>query len=214
MPKDLVIVGAGGFGRETADIVEAINAAAAQPVWRLLGLVDDALSADNEERLVRRGLRHLGSADELISGDQRPHYVVGIGSPAARRRVAGRLDAAGFPAATLVHPQATLGSEVTIGDGSVVCAGVRVTTNVQLGRHVHLNPNATIGHDTTLEDFVSMNPASSVSGDCVIETGSLVGVGAVVLNRLRLGAGAVVGGSACVVKNVASGTVVKGVPAK
>ncbi|WP_210502995.1 NeuD/PglB/VioB family sugar acetyltransferase [Nocardioides xinjiangensis] len=214
MAEDLIIVGAGGFGRETVDVVEAINAAAAVPSWHLCGLVDDALTARNAERLRARGLRHLGSLEDLLARESRPRYVVGIGSPSVRRRIAERLDAAGFSATTLIHPQATLGSEVTVGAGSVICAGARLTTNIQIGRHVHVNPNATVGHDTTLANFVSLNPSSSISGDCVIEDGVLVGVGAVVLNQLTVGRDAVVGAAACVVRQVAGGSVVKGVPAR
>lgn len=209
-----MIVGAGGFGREAVDVVEALNRGAATLSWRLVGMVDDALSADNESRLRARGIQHLGSLNDLVADDARPRYVVGIGSPAVRRRIADRLDAAGFAPAILVHPQATIGSEVTVGAGSVVCAGARVTTNIRLGRHVHLNPNVTVGHDTGLGDFVSMNPASSVSGDCVVEDEVLVGVGAVVLNQLTVGRGAVIGAAACVVRDVPAGAVVKGVPAR
>jgi sugar O-acyltransferase (sialic acid O-acetyltransferase NeuD family) len=211
---DLIIVGAGGFGRETVDVVEAINSAAAVPSWHLLGLVDDALTEANAERLHARELRHLGSLDDLLALEARPRYVVGIGSPSVRRRIAERLDAEGFSAATLIHPQTTIGSEVTIGSGSVVCAGARVTTNIRLGRHVHLNPNVTVGHDTTLGDFVSMNPASSVSGDCVVDDEVLIGVGAVVLNQITIGRAAVVGAAACVVRDVTPESVVKGVPAR
>jgi sugar O-acyltransferase (sialic acid O-acetyltransferase NeuD family) len=214
VPEDLVIVGAGGFGRETADVVEALNAATPAPSWNLLGVVDDGISRDNTRRIQVREIPYLGSVGDLVSSDARPRYVVAIGSSAVRRRIAERLDAAGFSAATLIHPQATLGSEVTIGSGSVVCAGARVTTNIRLGRHVHLNPNVTVGHDTVLGDFVSMNPASSVSGDCVVEDDVLIGVGAVVLNKLGVGRGSVVGAAACVVHDVPPGVVVKGVPAR
>lgn len=209
-----MIVGAGGFGRETADVVEAINAVASEPVWDLLGIADDAPSEVNLERMARRGLVYLGTISDLVEAASRPRYVVGIGSPAVRRRVADELDVAGFVAASLIHPDASVGSEVTVGEGTVILTGARVTTNISLGRHVHLNPNVTIGHDTVVEDFVSMNPGSSVSGDCLIEAGALIGVGAVVLNQLRVGSDALVGGSACVIRDVPEATVVVGVPAK
>ena len=128
--------------------------------------------------------------------------------------LAEKCDAAGLDAATLVHPSVTRGSRVTVGAGTVLCAGVRLTTNIAIGRHVHVNLNATIGHDSVIEDYVSLNPLASISGDCVLETGVLVGVAGVVLNGLRIGRDAVVGGAACAVKDVDAGTTVVGVPAR
>ena len=213
-PQALVVVGAGGFGREVIDVVDAINGAAPAPEWELCGVADDMPSRANLERLSRRGAAYLGTVEELLSRAEPAHYVIGIGSPDVRRSIAERFDQAGWSAATLIHPSATWGFDVRVGEGSVICAGVRLTTNIGLGRHVHLNPNVTVGHDTELGDFVSMNPARSVSGDCTIEDDVLIGVGAVVLNQLRVCAGAVVGGNACVVKDVLPGATVKGVPAR
>lgn len=222
MSTSLVVVGAGGFGREAVDIVEAMNAAAAgagstgveQP-WRLLGVLDDSPSRTNLDRLSDRSVPYLGTVEEFLRDQHRnTAYVVGIGSTAVRRRIAERCDAAGLAAVTLIHPSVTIGTRVSVGAGSVLCAGARITTNIEIGRHVHVNPNVTIGHDTVIEDYVSLNPAASISGDCLLETGVLVGVGGIVLNGLRVGRGAIVGGAACVVRQVEPGATVVGVPAR
>jgi len=216
----LVVIGAGGFGREVIDVVEAINAAGGGsplegPAWKVAGVVDDAPSADNLERLAARSVPWLGTLDDFLA-ERRDGtaYAVGIGSTAVRRSIAERCDAAGLDGATLIHPTVTTGRPVSVGAGSVLCAGVRITTNIAIGRHVHINLNATVGHDSVIEDYVSLNPLTSISGDCVIESGVLVGVGGIVLNGLRVGRGATIGGAACVVRDVAPDTTVVGVPAK
>ena len=214
MTEPIVVVGAGGFGRETLDVLDAINVAAPEPVWQVLGVVDDFPAPENLDRLARRGVAFLGTSAEFLANNTEAAYVIGIGSPAVRRTLANRLDEAGLKAATLIHPAASLGFDVEVGLGSVICAGARLTTNIRLGRHTHMNLNATIGHDAVLGDFVSLNPLASVSGDCVIEDDVLIGVAGVVLNQLTVGQGAVVGGSACVVRNVPAGATVKGVPAR
>lgn len=211
--EPLVIVGAGGFGREVLDVVEAVNAV--RPTYDVLGFVDDGITDVNLERIRARGVRHLGGVTDHLAGPEaRAAFVIGIGGTEARRAVAARFEAAGASAATLVHPASTQGAAVRIGAGSVICAGVRITTNVAIGRHVHINLNATVGHDTTIGDFVSLNPLVSISGDCSVEDGVLVGVAGVVLNGLRVGARATVGGSACAVRDVPPATTVVGIPAK
>ena len=145
-----MVVGAAGFGRETLDVLAAINGD--RPIWNLLGVADDGPSATNLERLARRGVRHLGGLPKALAELRSVSFVIAIGSPAVRQQLADRCEAAGWLPATLLHPSATIGALSTVGEGSVVCAGVAVSTNVTLGRHVHLNPNATVGHDTVCAD--------------------------------------------------------------
>lgn len=214
MTSQIVVIGAGGFGREVIDVIDAINSRSPRSIWDLRGVVDDSPTSANLDLLAARRIEHLGDLDDLTACEVRPNYVIGIGNPGARRQIARSLDAAGFSAATLVHPDATLGSHVNLGAGSVVCAGARLTTNIQVGRHGHINLNATVGHDSIVGEFVSMNPLSSVSGDCIIEDDVTLGVSSSVINQVRIGRGSTVGGGACVVRDVGPNLTVVGVPAK
>lgn len=213
MVERVVIVGAGGFGREAIDVIEAANETG-EPV-DLLGVVDSGPRDADLERLALRGVAYLGTEDEwfpVASGDER--FIVAIGSPVVREHVAHRFASAGLRATTAIHPRAVVGSQARIGSGVVIASGVQISTNVTIGDHVHLNPGSVIGHDATLADFVSVNPGAIVSGNVVVERATLLGAGSVVLQGLTVGSGSVVGAAACVTKNVASGTTVIGVPAR
>ena len=214
MSRALVVVGAGGHGRELLDVVEACAAASPGSV-ELVGVVDDAASEVNLARLAERGVPFLGDVDAwLASAGSGVRYLLGVGSGEVRRALDGRFTAAGLEPATAVHPAAVVGSEVLLAPGVVVLAGAVVATNTRLGRHTHVHRSANVGHDCVLGAFVTVNPSASVSGDCVVEDDVLVGVGASVLQGLTLRRGATVGGGACVVKDVPEKTVVKGVPAR
>jgi sugar O-acyltransferase (sialic acid O-acetyltransferase NeuD family) len=216
--ESLVIVGAGGHGRETLDVIEAINAAHghARP-FHVLGFVAD--HADRE-LLARRGALHLGGVDDLVDGrlDQVPStafYVVAIGDPTSRRALVARLESTAMrPALALVHPAATLGADVRLGVGSVVAAGARITTNVEIGRFVQVNVNAVVSHDCRVGDHVTLSPGVLVNGSVTLGEGAFLGTASVVTPGRTVGAWAVVGAGAIVVGDVPAGVTAVGVPAR
>ena len=210
----IVVIGAGGFGRETLDVIEAINLAAGELVYQVRGVVDDSPSDNNVARLASRGYQYLGGIDDFMTSGDSDCCVVAVGNPLTRAtlvsRLAGRLDAT----QPLIHPSAIFGSQFECGEGTVICAGVQISTNVSLGAHDHLNPGAIVGHDSQLADYVSVNPGAIISGEVTVSSGVLVGAGAVILQGLSVAANSTIGASACVVGNVGAGSIVKGVPAK
>jgi sugar O-acyltransferase (sialic acid O-acetyltransferase NeuD family) len=205
----LVIVGAGGFGREVLDIVDAINAiGAVRPSYEFLGFLDDGeVRAD---LLARLGPTHLGTSASLAGLDA--SYVIGIGSGVVRRKLAAT--APSGRAVNLVHPAATIGRDARLGVGVIIAAGARVTSNIELGDHVDLHVNCTIGHDCVLAPFSSVFPGATVSGNVTLGEAATIGTGANVLPGVTIGAGAFVGAGAVVTRDVEPGVTVVGAPAR
>ncbi len=206
--RDLVVIGAGGMAREVLDVVEAINAS--KDAWRVVGLV--AEPAPEESLLRRRGYRFLGNLEKLRDLDC--DVVIGIGNGSVRSRIDAEVSPWGHRSATLLHPASTVGSDVQVGEGAVLLAGVRITTNIVLGRHVQINQNATVGHDCRLGDYVSLNPLAAVSGNVAIGSETTVGANAVIIEGRRVGRRCMIGAGAVVIRDVEDDQTVVGVPAK
>ena len=203
----LVIVGAGGFGREVAWLAEAINED--RPSYDFLGFLDDSGAAPPE------GYAVLDTLDGWLArprGDVQ--FVCAIGDPYTRHRVVRRLAAAGGRFATLVHPDVERSRWVRIGAGSMVCAGNILTTNITVGEHCLINLDCTIGHDAHVRAFASLMPGVHISGEVDIGDGVYFGTGAAVINNVRLGPWSIIGAGAVVTGDLPGGVVAVGVPAK
>lgn len=196
--EELYIAGAGGFGRETLDVLLALGRSAT-------AFLDDHRAGE-----VCRGLPVL-SPEQARPGAR---YVVGIADPVPRRRLAGLLDDLGLTPETLIHPRAIVGPETVVGPGAVVLGNAHVSSSVQLGAHVQINYNATVGHDAVLEEFVTVYPGANVSGSVRLETGVTVGSNACVLQGLTVGAHTFVGAGAVVTRDLAADGVAVGAPAR
>lgn len=205
----LVVIGGGGHGREVLTIVRALQAAGTTDI-DFLGFLDDG--APDTSLLGRLGVRHLGPVDRAADLDA--CAAIGIGSPHTRMAIDEKLRAADIACPVLIHPHASIGEDVGLGPGTVVTAGVRVTTNVATGRHSHLNLNCTVSHDVRIGDYVTISPGAAISGNVIIGDRVYVGTNAAVIQGLHLGSDCTVGAGAAVLRDVDAHTTVVGVPAR
>lgn len=207
-PVRLVIIGAGGFGREVLDIVRALNRDG--PTFEFLGFLDD--DCPRPDLVTDLGAQILGPVELLAEVDAQ--YVIGIARHDVRERIDKFATSVGKAAATLVHPAASLGSPVILGAGSIICARATMTTNVRTGRHVQVHVNCAIGHDVTAGDYVTMLPAAVVSGNVLLEAAATLGTTSAILQGLTVGRKSTVGAGAVVTHDVPDETTVVGVPAR
>lgn len=210
-PAPLIVVGAGGFGRETLELVRALQLAGS--LIELLGVVDDDPELEDSAVL---GVPVIGS---VAAVHQHPGavIVVTIGNPdnfGVRERIVAKL---GLPVdryATLVHPTAVVAESATIGPGSIVHAHCVLTADIHVGSHVVMMPSVVLTHDDRVGDFATIGAGALLAGGVAVGDGAYIGAGAMVREYIQIGDGALVGMGAVVTHDVPSRQVWAGSPAR
>ena len=205
--KDIVIIGAGGFGREVAWLIEDINKVNNE--WNIVGFVDDNKSIQGTEI---NGYKVVGDIDWLEK--QEVFVVNAIGNPVIKKKVMDKLDGSKNKYPVLIHPSVICSDRVSFGEGSIICAGNIITVNVEIGKHVIINLDCTIGHDANIGDYSTVLPSVNVSGLVKTEECVSVGTGSAVIQGVNIGRNTVVGAGAVVVKDLPANCTAVGSPAK
>jgi sugar O-acyltransferase (sialic acid O-acetyltransferase NeuD family) len=192
------IIGAGGFAKEvywSLSELERKNA---------VFFVDDNFWVENNKKIF-----------PLSSFNPNEYEVViAIGNPKSRFNMAQKLPN-NTKYFTHIHPSSLiLGNDVSIGEGSIICAGSIITTNVKIGKHCHLNLQTTIGHDCEIGDFFTTAPGVKVSGNCVIKNFVYLGTNSSVKEKITIHEFVTVGLNSGVVKDITESGIFTGTPAK
>ncbi len=210
VPRPLVLVGAGGLGRETVELVRALNAV--EPTWELVGFVDDdpALAG-----VSVAGLPVLGPIASVVEADAA--VAVCTARPAvgcSRRRIVAGLGLEPARFATLIHPRAALASSTELGPGCLVFAGVVTTASVTVGAHVVLMPQVVLTHDDRVGAFATLASGVRLGGGVEVGAEAYLAAGVLVREQLVVGQSALVGMGAVVLHDVPPGETWVGVPAR
>ncbi|MCW5520387.1 NeuD/PglB/VioB family sugar acetyltransferase [Aureitalea sp. L0-47] len=205
--KDIIIIGAGGFGREVKELINDINRE--ESIYRIIGFVDDGV----EKGTIINGSPVLGGVDVLRKGYTNAALALAIGDPGTKKRVVNKLREFDFP--VLKHPNVSLnGANISVGKGCILSNATILTCDIVLGEFVTLNLACTIGHDVTIKNFCSFMPAVNISGQVEIEECVYAGTGVKIINNLSIGENVILGAGAVVTKSIPANTTAVGMPAK
>jgi sugar O-acyltransferase (sialic acid O-acetyltransferase NeuD family) len=209
--RRLLIVGAGGFARETAQAVLAVNDR--DETWELLGHLDD------DPRLAGGTVSGVPVLGPVAAVHDHPDAAVVIctGRPdnyASRLAIARRIDLPDDRYATLVHPAAAVARSCRLGPGSVVLAHVTCTADVVVGRHVAVMPQVVLTHDVRVDDWATLASGVRLGGGVHVAEGAYLGAAAAIREGVTVGAWAMVGMSAVVTRDVPAGRLWYGAPAR
>lgn len=204
----LAIVGYGGFAREVLTLINAINSNT--PQYEIVGFVGE----DKSQSV--HGYPVIGNDDEVNLTQEPLSIVIAVGEPRLKAKIRGKYNNPLISFPTLVHPSVIFGDKesIKIGQGSIVCAGCILTTDINIKDFVTLNLQCTVGHDTVIGNYSSFMPSVNISGEVDIKEGVYVGTGAKIINQVEIGEQTIVGAGAVVAKTLPANCTAVGVPAK
>lgn len=209
--KQLVIVGASGFGKEVHELICDINYI--HEDWELLGFLDDDVSLHGQ---IINGLPVLGGIN-LLQKFTNLSVVIGISEPNLKMRIIKKIreinEFIDFP--SVFHPSVSINSKfIKFGIGNIVCQYSLFTANIKIGNFNTFNTRVTIGHDVKIGDFNSFNPNIQISGNVIIGSSNFFAVNSVILQGISIGNDNFIGACSLVLKKIKDNTKVFGIPAQ
>lgn len=171
--KDIIIVGAGGMGREVLAVLKNINTVS--PSWNVLGFVDDGKQVGEEVN----GVKVLGGVEYLNTIPQETACCIAISLPKARKVIKNKISNPKITFPTIIHPSVIISDDefVSYGKGCLLLINTVFTTNIALGDFVIVNAGAIINHDAEINSFSTIMPGVNISTGAKVGEGCYIGTG-------------------------------------
>lgn len=205
----MIIIGAKGFAKEVLELVHRSNIKKETiAFFDNINLKENSLF--NEFKIL-----HSETEVENWTIKTDNNYVLGIGNPKIRQQLYNKFNNLDLKPITLISEFSTIGNfNNRIGIASIICAGVKITNDIEIGIGCLINLNVTIGHDCVIGDFVEICPGTNISGNCTIENNVFIGTGAILNPGVRIGTGAIIASGTVVINDIPPNVTAYGVPAK
>lgn len=201
--RKLLIIGASGHGKVVADI--AVN----MEIWSTIEFLDD----DTSIREIM-GFKVIGPSNIADSLINEYDMFVAIGNNITRARLQKRLTQSGARFATLIHRNAIVGMDVTVGNGTVIMGGCVINPSTKIGDGCIINTGSTIDHDNNIEEYVHISPGVHLAGTVSVGKSTWLGIGSSVINNIEIASEVIIGAGSVVVKNINQPGTYIGIPAK
>lgn len=211
MLKKIVLIGAGGFGREVAtSLIGTINWH--EPTYEFLGFLDDGPQFSTGMKID--GYPWLGNHAWILDHKEDVVCTCAIANASVKKKIQSELMRQGVQFESIIERTVYVAPSSKIGPGCVLYGGVKISVNCDIGAGVLLNDGVKIGHDVTIGDYTSIMPDSGISGDCHVGSEVEIGGHAFIVPGRKIGDRAKVAAGSIVFSNVKAGTTVLGNPAK
>lgn len=200
--KNLIIIGAGGFGLEVAAYAHDIG------LYDIKGFLDDTKPAGT----LHGGLPVLGPTDNAI--DAEALYVIAVGAPNNRAKLAGEFTSRGAKFATLLHPASYVADTSTIDEGTILAPFSFAGPECKIGKHCLLNIYASVAHESQIGDYCALAPYAGTHASSVLGETVFMGAHATVTNGIRIGSGATIAAGSVVYNDLPDCAHAMGNPAR
>lgn len=203
MNDKLIIIGASGHGKVVADIAIKMNK------WRSIAFLDD-----DESIKISMGLEVVGKTADAFTYKDEADFFVAIGNNGTREKIQEMLKNEGLSMVSLIHPSSVIGTEVEIGEGTAIMAGVVINSSSIIGKGCIINTSSSIDHDNIIENYVHISPGTNLAGTVRVGKGSWIGIGSMINNNVNICSGCKLGAGAVVVKDITEQGTYVGVPVR
>lgn len=207
---DLVIVGAGGCGREVYDMAEA---SFSKKEYQIKGFLSDDLTILDRFPEIKNKTPLLGKITEHIV-EPNERFLLAIGSPAGRKKVSEILLAKGAEFLSLIHPSAQISSFALMGKGIIVYPFVFVGNSATIKDFCLLNVSSVCGHDSLIEKFSVLCPGAAVLGGAQLGEAGFMAANTTLAPGKKLGQRTIVSANSAALRNAADDAFIIGVPGK
>jgi sugar O-acyltransferase (sialic acid O-acetyltransferase NeuD family) len=205
--KDIIIVGAGGFGREVLQWIKDINFMTMK--WTVKGFIDDNPNALDG---LECDYAVIGSIQDWQPNNNEV-FACAVANPRTKENIVTLLKSKGAMFESVIHPIAGIGDWNNIGEGFIAYPNSRITVNVVVGDYVTLLSSG-IGHDAVIGDYSTISSYCDVTGGVQLGKRVFLGSHVTIIPGRKIGDDVYVGAGSVVIKNIKPNTKVMGNPAK